>query len=133
MNKVMLIGNLTKDPEVRTTVTGKTVCDFTLAVGRNYSPNGEKKTDFFRCLAWGEMGKACGKYLYKGAKAGVTGRLEPYTYTRNDGGQGMNLNVQCDEVEFLTRKQDREQPPEQEQPHGGTEAFTDVSADDIPF
>lgn len=134
MNKVMLIGNLTRDPELRTTVTGKTMCDFTIAVNRNFSPNGEKKADFFRCLAWGELGKACGKYLYKGGKVGVTGRLEPYTYTKQDGGTGMNLNVQCDEVEFLTRKPAAQQGGQEEPPHGGNaDGFTDVSADDIPF
>lgn len=102
MNKITLIGNLTKEPETRTTPSGATVCSFTIAVNRRFSEsNGEKKTDFFKINAWRQLGEVCSRYLAKGRKVAVIGELQARTYESKNGTQ-MSLDVSADEVEFLT-------------------------------
>ena len=107
MNKVFLIGNLTRDPELRTTQTGISVCSFTIAVNRRRSSNadaGQPEADFFRVTAWRQLGEICSKYLAKGRKVSVVGSLSVSTYTGNDGQTRASLEVQADDVEFLTPK-----------------------------
>lgn len=132
MNKITLIGNLTHDPEVRSTPNGVTVVSFTIAVNRKFPDSkGEKKTDFFRILAWRQLGESCGRYLAKGRKVAVVGELQARTYEAKDGTVRMSLDVQADEVEFLTPKQQSENSDEQAQID--TSGFTDVQSDDAPW
>ncbi len=107
MNKLTIIGNLTRDPQLRTTQTGVNVCDFTVAVNRRQSAqqrqNGQQpEADFFRVTAWRELGENCSKYLAKGRKVAVIGPVSVSTYSGNDGVTRANLEVTADEVEFLT-------------------------------
>lgn len=105
MNKLVLIGNLTADPEVRTTQSGITVCAFTIAVNRRFADqSGERKADFFCINAWRKLGENCGKYLSKGKKVAVVGELQARLYEAKDGTTRMSLDVQADEIEFLTPK-----------------------------
>lgn len=105
MNKVSIIGNLTKDPVTHTTQEGKTVCTFTVAVNRRQTVNaGQPDADFFRVSAWGEMGQNCQKYLMKGKKVAVYGRISGSAYTTPEGEPRANLDVFAQEVEFLTPK-----------------------------
>ncbi len=107
MNKVFLIGNLTRDPELRTTQSGVSVCSFTIAVNRRRSNNaeaGQPEADFFRITAWRQLGEICAKYLAKGRKVSVVGSVSVNTYTGNDGQTRASLEVQADDVEFLTPK-----------------------------
>lgn len=107
MNKVFLIGNLTRDPELRTTQSGVSVCSFTVAVNRRRSNNaeaGQPEADFFRVTAWRQLGEICAKYLAKGRKVSVVGSVSVNTYTGNDGQTRASLEVQADDVEFLTPK-----------------------------
>lgn len=145
MNKITLIGNLTHDPEVRSTPNGVTVCSFTIAVNRRFAgQDGQKQTDFFRVNAWRQLGETCSRYLAKGRKIAVIGELQARTYEAKDGTTRMSLDVSADEVEFLTpRSQDDGQQG------GYTSAspaqrgravdpqdlagFTDIQSDDIPF
>ena len=99
MNKITVIGNLTKDPETRTTPNGNTVCTFTVAVNRKKVS--EPQTDFFRVNAWGKLGELCGRFLNKGRKVAVVGELQARTYESN-GQTRLSLDVVADEVEFLT-------------------------------
>jgi single-strand DNA-binding protein len=132
MNKITLIGNLTHDPEMRSTPSGVSVCTFTIAVNRKFpDAKGEKKTDFFRILAWRQLGESCGRYLAKGRKVAVIGELQARTYDAKDGTVRMSLDVQADEVEFLSPKQQEETAPQQTPPD--MTQFSDVSTDDIPF
>ena len=88
MNKVFLIGNLTRDPELRTTQTGVSVCSFTIAVNRrrpNNAEAGQPEADFFRITAWRQLGEICAKYLAKGRKVSVVGTVSASAYTGNDG------------------------------------------------
>ncbi len=138
MNKITLIGNLTHDPDVRSTPNGVTVCTFSIAVNRRFAnSNGERATDFFRINAWRQLGETCARYLSKGRKVAVIGELQARTYEGKDGTTRMSLDVSADEVEFLS-------PKSQDDGAGSSNArgndnaqdlagFTDIQSDDIPF
>ena len=135
MNKIILIGNLTRDPELRSTSSGVTVCSFTIAVNRRFGgQDGERVTDYFRINAWRQMGESCGKYLAKGRKVAVTGELHPRSYVDKNGDTRFALDVNASEVEFLTPRGTGVQA---ECPADGREqdeyGFTDLTTDDIPF
>lgn len=100
MNKLFIIGNITRDPELRTTTDGKTVCTFDVAVNRKRGQ--QQETDYFHVSAWNALGENCGKYLAKGKKVGVVGRISLRTYTTQQGEFRATLDVTADEVEFLT-------------------------------
>ena len=139
MNKITLIGNLTHDPETRTTQCGVTVCTFTIAVNRRYAAQGgERQTDFFRINAWRQLGDTCARYLQKGRKVAVIGALQARTYEAKDGTTRMSLDVSADEVEFLTPKSADDSgsgysaPRPQANPQD-LAGFTDINSDDLPF
>lgn len=120
MNKLTIIGNLTRDPELRVTPNGVNVCDFSVAVNRRLTAqqkaNGQQQeADFFRVTAWRELGENCSKYLAKGRKVVVIGPVSVRTYTGNDGVTRASLEVTADEVEFLTPKDAQGAPPETSQ------------------
>ena len=103
MNKLTIIGNLTKNPELRTTTSGKNVCDFTVAVNRRRPQEGQPEADYFRVTVWNERAELCAKYLEKGKKVCVIGSVSVRTYTGNDGTTRASLEVtDVAEVEFLS-------------------------------
>ena len=104
MNKVTIIGNLTRDPELRSTRDGISVCSFTVAVNRRVrnAEAGQPEADFFRVTAWRQLGEICAKYLAKGRKVSVTGSVSASAYTAQDGTARASLEVTADDVEFLT-------------------------------
>lgn len=103
LNKIMLIGRLTKDPELRYTPNGAAVASFTLAVNRRFfSPSGEKEADFIPIVVWNKPAENCAKYLTKGSQAAVDGRLQIRTYDGNDGNRRWVTEVVADNVEFLS-------------------------------
>lgn len=105
MNKIVLIGNLTKDPQKRATPNGISVCNFTIAVNRRFAgADGEKATDFFNIVTWRALADSCARYLSKGKKVAIVGELQARTYEANDGTTRMSLDVSADEVEFLSPK-----------------------------
>jgi len=104
MNKLTIIGNLVRDPELRTTSQGISVCTFTVAVNRRNTREGQPEADFFRVTAWRQLGENCAKYLAKGRKVCVVGSVSVSTYTGNDGATKANLEVTADDVEFLSPK-----------------------------
>ena len=107
MNRVILVGNVTRDPELTTTPSGVSVCRFTLAVTRRFqNANGEREADFLPIVAWRERAEICAKYLRKGSKAGVAGSVQTRTYDAQDGTKRYVTEVVADEVEFLTSKSD---------------------------
>ena len=106
MNIAVEIGNLTKDPELRTTQDGRTVCNFTLAVNRRVKKGAEHpEADYFRVTAWDQLGANCGKYLAKGKKCCVVGRVLHQHYADRDGVIRYNLQLDALDVEFLSPKQ----------------------------
>lgn len=147
MNKIILIGNLTRDPEMRTTTSGANVCSFTIAVNRRFAgAGGEKQTDFFRINAWRQLADVCQRYLLKGRKVAVIGELQARTYTGNDGAVRMSLEVSADEVEFLTPKSQQDgydsggynaapasSPYASNAPMQELAGFENISEDELPF
>ncbi len=102
MNKVFLIGNLTRDPEIRTTTTGIQVCNFSIAVNRRRRADGVQETDFFNIVTWRQLAELCSKYLSKGRKVAVTGSIQTRTYEAQDGSKRNAFDIVADEVEFLS-------------------------------
>lgn len=132
MNRTILIGNLTNDPETRTMPNGNTVCSFTLAVNRKKAA--EPTTDFFRINAWRNLGEVCGRCLTKGKKVAVIGELHPRLYEDKTGKTRLSLDVEADEVEFLSPKENAETKPQKPAEQTDTLAgFTDIRSDDLPF
>ncbi len=105
MNKVFLIGNLTKDPDLATTNSGLSVCRFTIAITRRFqNAEGERDADFINITTWKNQADICHKYLRKGSKVGVVGRIQTGSYTAQDGTKRYTTDVVADEVEFLNTK-----------------------------
>ena len=135
MNKIILIGNLTNDPEIRSTQTGKNVCTFTIAVNRKKVS--EPQTDFFRINAWNGLADTCARFLNKGKKVAVVGELQARTYEDKQGKTRLSLDVSADEVEFLSPKE--EKPKKEKENSDGYDnpadltGFADIRSDDLPF
>lgn len=127
MNKAILIGRLTKDPDSRVTQNGTAVCTFTLAVDRRFKDsNGEKQTDFIQIVAWRKTAELCGKYLHKGSQAAISGEIQTRSYEAKDGGKRYVTEIVADEVQFLGGKPTSAQD-------GGQVGFTEIDEDDLPF
>lgn len=104
MNQVILIGRLTKDPEVRRTPDGKAVGNYTLAVDRKYART-EQKADFIRCVVWEKKAEFAERYLHKGTKIAVTGRIQTGEYTNQKGEKVHTTDVVVEDQEFCEKKQ----------------------------
>ena len=131
MNRLTIIGNLTKDPEARTTQDGKSVCTFTVAVNRMRTQNNQGETDFFRCTAWNQLAENCGRYLSKGRKVAVVGSVRVETYEGRDGKTYASMNVLANEVEFLSPA--RENTAADAAQVDAQTGMEKVPADDLPF
>ena len=106
MNKVILIGRLVKDPEIRYTQSGKGVASFVLAVDRRFSKEGQQTADFIPIVAWNKLAEICGDNLVKGRRISVEGRMQVRNYDAQDGTKRYVTEVIADEVEFLDSKRD---------------------------
>lgn len=105
MNKIILMGRLTRDPEVRYTSTGRVVCQFTLAVDRPFTnQDGQREADFINIVVWGKIAELCGNSLTKGQRALVDGRLQLRSYDGKDGVKRYVTEVIANGVEFIERK-----------------------------
>lgn len=138
MNKAILIGNLTRDPEKRATNSGASVCTFSIAVNRRFAnQQGERETDFINIVAWRGLADTCATYLHKGSKVGVIGEIRTRTYEAQDGSKRYVTEVQADEVEFLSPPQSRgtsaAAPAPQEFPSEPLPDFSTMEDDDLPF
>jgi single-strand DNA-binding protein len=113
MNKVILVGRLTQDPEVRYTQSGKAVASFTIAINR-FSGQGQREADFIPIVAWEKLAETCGNNLTKGQRVLIEGRLQIRSYEANDGQKRRVAEVIAQTMEFLERKQvsdDKESVP----------------------
>lgn len=107
LNDVVIMGRLTRDPELRRTQSGTSVASFTLAVDRDYKPDGgERECDFFDCVAWRGTGEFVSKYFSKGRMAIVSGRLQTRSWTDKDGGKRKSVEIVADNVYFGDSKKD---------------------------
>lgn len=150
INRVVLVGRMTKDPELRKTNNGTSVASFTLALdNRTKGLNGEKTTSFIPCQIWNQQAENVSRFTHKGSLVGVEGRLNQRTYDSKDGRRVSVIEVICDSVQFLERKDDSSAPtlveptgnsgyqpdptPEMEAPETKNVSSIDVTDDDLPF
>lgn len=148
INRVVLVGRLTKDPELKYTQSGVAVCRFTLAVNRPFSnQQGEREADFINCVTWRKQAENTANFLRKGSLAGIEGRIQTSSFDGQDGKRVFMTEVVADSVQFLEPKSNRSEQPnnsyqeqqQQSQPQysqqdpfdGG--APIEVSDDDLPF
>ena len=137
MNSLTIIGNLTKDPELRTTTSGINVCSFTVAVNRRrQQQEGQPEADFFRVTAWRERGETCAKFLQKGKKVCVIGPVSVSVFTGNDGKPRAQMEITADDIEFCSpRISDGPVPeePKRDQQTGYQQIPEDELDDELPF
>lgn len=110
LNKAMLIGNLTRNPEVRTTPQGQTVCSFGLATNRRWndqSGNRQESVEFHNIVAWGKLAEICGQYLVKGKKVYVEGRLQTRKWQGQDGVEKQRTEIVAEGMQMLDRAGER--------------------------
>lgn len=139
MNKVILLGRLTRDPEVRRSQGDNpmAVARYTLAVDRKFKRDGEESADFIGCVAFGKQGEFAEKYLHKGTKIVLTGRIQTGSYTNKDGVKVYTTDVVAEDQEFAESKSVGQQNTDgtsTETPKAGNDGFMDVSGgDELPF
>ena len=135
MNKLTIIGNLTRDPELRTTPQGINVCDFTVAVNKRGGQNNE--ADFFRVTAWRGLAETCSKYLAKGRKVCVVGPVSARSYQTQNGETRVSLEVTAEDVEFLSSRGEQNETAYQNQERQAIQqerqGFTAVETEEFPF
>ncbi len=147
MNKVVLIGRLTKDPELRKTPTDLSVCQFTIAVNREYSKNEEQQTDFINCVVWRNQADNLCKYQHKGNLIAVDGSIQTRTYDDDKGIKKYVTDIVANHIDFLEKKEQAPAPTPYEMASANyqnqkqqfnnqfenVQAKNDISADDLPF
>lgn len=143
MNKVILLGNLTRDPEIRYSQGEKqiAVARFSLAVNRRFANDGETNADFFNCTAFGKIAEFVEKYFRQGSRMSLVGRIENNNYTNKNGEKVYSVQIMVEEVEFAERKssQSNNQTQNQNQPaqtNGGDDDFMNIPdgiEDGLPF
>lgn len=152
INRVVLVGRMTRDPELRKTGSGTSVASFTIAAdNRTKGPNGEKTTSFIPCTIWNQQAENVSRFTHKGSLVGVEGRLNQRTYDSKDGRRVSVIEVICDSVQFLERKEDSgsptvvepsvndygyqpdNRPEEVSEPESKNVSSIDVTDDDLPF
>ncbi|MDC5694314.1 single-stranded DNA-binding protein [Mammaliicoccus sciuri] len=117
INRVVLVGRLTKEPEYRVTPSGVQVATFTLAINRTFTnQNGERQADFINCVVFRTPAENVNKYLNKGNLAGVEGRLQSRSYENNEGKRVYVTEVVCDSVQFLEPKSNNQQQSNYQRP-----------------
>ena len=141
MNKIIVIGHLGRDPEMRYTPNGQAVTSFSVASSRRYTTSaGEQReeTEWFNVSAWGKLGETCNQYLAKGRQVYVEGRLSSRTYEARDGQTRVALDISLTDVQFLGRAGDGDGAPAAAPYEAGVGAMADEGADfdavdDLPF
>ena len=130
MHKIQIIGRLTADPELRSTGSGVQVCSFTVAVNRRFN---REETDFFPVTVWREAAVNCNKFLAKGSQVGVCGSLQIRRYDDKDGIKRTAIDLQADEVEFLSARNESAPASPNNKPEVKVSELDEVEDDDMPF
>lgn len=139
MNRTVLVGRLTKDPDLKYTQNGVAVVSFTLAVNRPFKNNGEQQADFINIVAWRKTAENVANYLNKGSLAGVDGRIQTRNYEGQDGRRVYVTEVVADQVSFLEPKQQEQKKKEPRYTPDPADPFQpgseplDINDEDLPF
>ena len=138
INRVILVGRLTKDPEYRQTQSGVSTATFTLAVNRTFkNKNGEREADFINVVVFRQQAENVSKYLSKGSLTGVDGRIQSRSYENQEGRRVFVTEVIADNVHFLEPKKSNQSQQQQGQASTGNNPFSnnnaDIDTDDLPF
>lgn len=150
INRVVLVGRLTKDPELKYTQSGIAVCRFTLACNRPFkSGEGEQQADFINCVTWRKQAENTANFLRKGSLTGIEGRIQTSSFDGQDGKRVFMTEVVADSVQFLEPKSNRPEKPDSSyqapQQSGSSQQYSqptgdsfnsepiEVSDDDLPF
>lgn len=135
INRAILVGRLTKDPELRRTTNDIAVATFTLAVNRQYSnQSGEREADFIQCVVWRRQAETVSQFLSKGSLVGVEGRIQTRTYDDQDGNRKYITEIVCDSVQFLETRAMADDQSEPKKQTKRSDFDNDViSEDDLPF
>lgn len=134
MNKVILIGRLTAEPEIRFTQSQKCVASYRLAVDRSFKSAGQPEADFISCVAWDKNGEFCQKYLHKGTKIAVVGRIQTRNYEDKDGKKVYVTEVVVEHHEFCESKSSGQAAETAHGDSGINQTFTEIEDDgDWPF
>ena len=122
INRVVLVGRLTKDPELKYTQTGIAVCRFTLAVNRTFKTDGEQQADFINCVTWRKQAENTANFLKKGSLTGIEGRIQTSSFDGQDGKRVFMTEVVADSVQFLEPRNGNSAPnsPPQQSGHTNT-------------
>ncbi|MBE3597081.1 MAG: single-stranded DNA-binding protein [Hydrogenibacillus sp.] len=140
LNRAVLIGRLTRDPELRYTANGTAVATFTIAVNRRFqNPQGEREADFIPIVTWQKLAETCANYLKKGRLVAVEGRIQTRSYENNEGRRVYVTEIVAENVQFLDSTRDAAGPvpgagrPAAVDPFAGEAEPIDLSDDDLPF
>lgn len=135
MNKVVLIGRLTADPDIRHTQSGKCVASYRLAVDRVFKSDGQPEADFISCVAWGKSGEFCQRYLHKGMKIALEGRIQTRTYDDKDGKKVYVTEVIVEHHEFCEGRKQSDSAGYSGSYTESAQGFTEIDEDesDFPF
>lgn len=131
MNKVIMMGRLTRDPEISSSTSGTTFARFSIAVDRKIKTEGQPEADFFNCTSFGKQAEFIERYLKKGTKIVITGRLQNDSYTNKDGQKVNSTKIITEEVEFAESKKDGQ--TEQKTENNDFLSIPDGMADELPF
>lgn len=128
MNKVILVGNLCRDPEITSTPNGISLCKFSIAVQRSFSnANGEREADFINIITWRALAENCSKYLSKGKKVAVSGSIQTCSYDDNEGNKRYRTDVVAEDVEFLSPKDSEATAPPQTPTNAKKKSVNDLT------
>jgi len=151
MNKCILMGRLTKEPELKYTTTNMAVCNFTLAVNRRFAKEGQQTTDFVNIITWNKTAEFCSKWFKKGQQVAVIGSIQTHTWDDKEGKKHYATDVVADEAYFAEGKQQDNtlgnntfqiepevakgfiKPVETQRVIGGQEGFYPIDDDQLPF
>lgn len=136
MNKIILIGRLTRDVEMHNSENNKAVARYTLAVNRPFRKNGEQQADFLPCIAFGKTAELAGQYLSKGVRVAIEGRVQTGSYTNQEGQKVYTTDVVVERQEFLEQRADNSQPADgsaKNCPHGFLGNMDIPEMEDLPF
>ena len=133
INKVVMVGNMTRDPELRRTANGNPVASFTLALNRIQQSSDGQQADYISCVVWGKIAENTAQYCSKGSKVGVVGHLQSRSYDNAQGQRVYVTEVVCEQVDFInTRNQENNAQPQQLENNPFDQSFN-IMDEDLPF